>query len=158
VFSKGLNSPDASSEHLPQHFEINREAFNCEILPFANVMLCQGGMGTTLEALYNGVPVVAVPPNPFNAEVSFRLAELGLGVQIAERGMTSSSLRAAVDTVSSDEALRRRVTRMQSDFARSPGAEAAADSVEELLARRVDAPFRYDSSAPDFHTASQMRT
>jgi MGT family glycosyltransferase len=134
VVSKAPATPELDPASAPSNFEINREAFNCEILPFANVMLCEGGMGSTLEPLYHGVPVVAVPPNPFNAEVSYRLAELGLGLHVRLRTMTPGTLRAAVDTASSDEALIARVKRMQSDLVSSPAAEAAADAIEEYLA------------------------
>lgn len=133
VFSKAANTPEVSAS-LPRNFEINRHAFNFEILPFANLTLCQGGMGTTLESLYHGVPVIAVPPNPFNSEVSYRMAELGLGLHIRQLGMTPQTVRAAVDAAFSDEALLRRVKRMQPDLARSPGAQGAADSIEGFLA------------------------
>jgi MGT family glycosyltransferase len=133
VVSKGLNSPEVSSASLPRNFEINREAFNCEILPFTDVMLCEAGMGTTLESLYHGVPVVAAPPNAFNSEVAYRTAELGLGLHVRQQDLASGTLRQAVDTASSDEALLRRVKRMQSELASSPGAEGAANSIEEYL-------------------------
>jgi MGT family glycosyltransferase len=133
VFSKALNSPEVSSASLPRNFEINRAAFNCEILPFTNVMLCQGGMGTTLESLYHGVPVVSLPPNPFNAEVAYRLAELGLGIHVRQERQTLDKLREAVDVACSDAALLGRVKRMHSDLASSPGAEGAADCIEEYL-------------------------
>lgn len=134
VVSKASNSPELPSASLPRNFEINRDAFNCEILPFADIMLCEGGMGTTLESLYHGVPVVALPPHQFNSEVAYRTAELGLGSHVRRRGVTPSSLRQAVDTACSDEALRKRVKRMQSDLASGPGAEAAANYIEEYLA------------------------
>ncbi len=133
VVSKAMNTPEIPAAALPRNFEINREAYNCEILPCAALMLCQGGMGTTLESLHHGVPVISVPPNPFNAEVAHRVAELGLGLYVRERGMTPKTLREAVDTAHSDIALFERVGRMQSDLASSPGAEAAADAIEEHL-------------------------
>lgn len=135
VFSKGLHSPEVSFSPLPGNFEINRKAYNRDILPFADVLLCQGGMGTTLESLYHGVPVVAVPSNPFNAEVTYRVAEMGLGIHIPERSMTSSALRQAVDTASFSEALRRRVKNIQRSFNIGPKTEVAvaADAIEEFL-------------------------
>jgi MGT family glycosyltransferase len=134
VFSKGLNSPEVSSELLPHNFEINRKVFNCEILPFANVMVCQGSMGSTLEALYHGVPVVAIPSNPYNSEVSYRLAELGLGLHLPARNLTSSALREAIDIAYSDDTLLKRVKRMQDGLKDTPSAKLAADAVEEFLA------------------------
>lgn len=135
VVSKAMNTPEISAAALPSNFEINREAFNCEILPFADLMLCQGGMGTTLESLHHGVPVISVPPNPFNSEVAYRVAELGLGAHVRERGLTPTALRGAVDIAFSDDALSERVRRMQSDLASSPGAKGAADAIEEHLAQ-----------------------
>lgn len=135
VFSKGSYSADVSSTSLPHNFEINRDALNCEILPFADVMLCQGGMGTTLESLYFGVPVVAVPVTAFHAEVAYRTAELGVGLHMPRRGMTPSALRQAVDVAASDKALRERVRRMQENLRSNPGGEVAADAVEEFLAQ-----------------------
>ena len=134
VFSKGLHSPDVRSALLPNDFEINRAAFNCEILPFADVMLCQGGMGTVLESLYHGVPVVTVSASLWNSEVAYRVAELGLGLDVAARSVTPLALRAAVDAILSDDILRRRVKHVQEDLRSSPGAEAAADAIEQSLA------------------------
>lgn len=132
VFSKGLNSPEVSTQ-LPDNFEINREAFNCDILPFAKVMVCQGGMGTTLESLYHGVPAVVLPPPLFNSEVGYRVAELSLGAHVPERGLTARMLREAVDATASDEALLTRVKRMQDRLRNDPGPEGAADAIEKFL-------------------------
>lgn len=141
VVSKAANTPEPAA--WPRNFEINRTAFNCEILPTARVMLCQGGMGTTLEALYHGVPVVSVSLNPFNSEVAYRMEELGLGIYVRERGATAGTLRESVDTVSSDEAMLRRVKRMQSYLATTPGPTFAADAIDAYLASHVGAPRKY---------------
>jgi MGT family glycosyltransferase len=133
VFSKGSNSPEGSSKLLPNNFQVNRETFNREILPFSDVALCQGGMGTTLEFLYHGVPVVAVPSTPFNAEVAYRMAELGVGLSVPGRGVTPVVLKNAVDTAWMDKALRSRARRMQDNLRSKRGAELAADTIEEFL-------------------------
>lgn len=133
VFSKGSNSPEIPPTLLPQNFEVNRDAFNCEILPFSHAILCQGGMGTTLESLSYGVPVVAVPSSPFNSEVAYRVAELGLGIHLPLTNLTAQILKTAVDTASFEKALRRRVRSMQEILKRTPGAALAANAIEEFL-------------------------
>jgi len=133
VFLKGVHSTEISTTGLPHNFEVSCDIANREILPFADVAVCQAGMGTTLECLYHGVPVVGVPPHPFNAEVAFRVAELGLGLHVPERSMTPLLLKDAVDTASMDEALRRRVRRMQDNLKGNRGAELAANAIEEFL-------------------------
>jgi MGT family glycosyltransferase len=133
VFLIGVSNAEVSSVVLPHNFEVKRHTSNREILPFAAVAVSQGGMQTTLECLYHGVPVVAVPSDPFNSEVAFRLTELGVGLHVPERGMTPLALINAVDTASMDDAIRRRVSRMQDDLKRNRGAELAADAIEEFL-------------------------
>ncbi len=64
---------------LPRHFEINRSASHLEILPSVSLLICHGGMLSTLEALYNGVPVLAIPNYIGAEEVAFRTEELGVG-------------------------------------------------------------------------------
>lgn len=133
VFLKGVINAENFSVSLPHNFEVRHTTSNREILPFADVAVSQGGMGTTLECLYHGVPVVAVPCMPFNSEVAFRLTELGVGLHVPERGMTPLALRSAVDTASRDAAIRNRVSRMQDELKRNRGAELAADAIEEFL-------------------------
>jgi len=135
VFLTGVSNEEGSSVVLPRHFEIRRDTSNREILPFADVAVSQGGMQTTLECLYHGVPVVAVPSMPFNSEVAFRLTELGVGGHVPGRGMTPLALRMAVDTASMDDAIRSRVSRMQDHLKRNRGAELASDAIEEFLER-----------------------
>lgn len=133
VFLTGVNKAEGSPVVLPRNFEVHRNTSNREILPFADVAVCQGGMHTTLECLYHGVPVVAVPSMPSNAEVAFRLTELGVGLHVPERDMTPLSLRSAVDTASMDDAIHSRVSRMQDELKRNRGEELAADAIEEFL-------------------------
>jgi MGT family glycosyltransferase len=133
VFLKGVHNTEISSTVLPHNFEVKRHMANREILPFADVAVCLAGMGTSLECLYHGVPVVAMPPNPFNSEVAFRIMELGLGLHVPERSMSPLVLRNAVDRASVDEAIRSRVRRMQDTLRSNRGAELAADAIEEFL-------------------------
>jgi len=133
VFLGGVNNTEVSSVVLPNNFEFHREVSNRDILPLADVAVCQAGMGTTLECLYHGVPVVAVPPIPFNSEVAFRISELGLGVHVSERGMTPLALKSAVDTASMDQAIRGRVRRMRDTLRSNRGAELASDIIEQFF-------------------------
>jgi len=131
IFLRGIHNTEGSSSLLPRNFEVNRGIANSEVLPISDVAVCQAGMGTTLECLYHGVPVVAVPPDPFNSEVAFRLSELGLGLHVSEREMNPRSLRLAVDRASIDDAIRGRVRCMQELLKNNHGAELAADIIEE---------------------------
>lgn len=133
VFLRSMHKSDYSSLELPNNFEVNSSMANREILPFADVAVCEAGIGTTLECLYHGVPVVAVPSTPFNSEVAFRVSELGLGAHVPHRGITPPALKTAVDTVSMDDALRRRMNCMREILKNNRGTELSADIIEGSL-------------------------
>jgi MGT family glycosyltransferase len=135
VFSVGANTPPIQSNSLPANFEINRDAYNLQILPHAAAIVCQSGMGTALESLYFGVPIVALPNQAFNAEVAYRVAELGLGIHLRDRDVSSKSLRASVDSLIGDTAVRERLKVMQKAVRNCGGAELAANLIEGALNR-----------------------
>jgi len=118
---------------------INAAAYlpQLDILPCAAVAMTHGGMGTTMEALSFGVPLVIIPQMPEQALTARRVAELGLGVMMTRDEATSESLMAAVERVASDATIQSNVARMQQQLdARKhrPGYLLAADAVESYLA------------------------
>jgi UDP:flavonoid glycosyltransferase YjiC (YdhE family) len=58
----------SSLHNLPENLELNQHSSNLDILPYASLFVGQGGQGSTLEALYSGVPLILIPPTPFHAE------------------------------------------------------------------------------------------
>jgi UDP:flavonoid glycosyltransferase YjiC (YdhE family) len=62
-----------------------------------------------------------------------RVAELGLGVRLDPDGLAAADLRAAVDTVTADPAIRVALDRMRAAIRRAGGAVAAADAIETHL-------------------------
>jgi len=103
------------------------------VLRHAGAFISHAGMGSTMEALYYGVPLVCVPQMIEQEVNAGRVAELGLGVRLDARHLTAADLRAAVATVTSDLALRAALGRMQVAIRSAGGAVAAADAVEAHL-------------------------
>jgi MGT family glycosyltransferase len=91
-------------------------------------------MGSTMEALYYGVPLVCVPQMLEQEANANRVAELGLGVRLDPHGLTPEDLRAAVDAVRTDPATRAALDMMRGAIRRAGGAVAAADAIEAHLA------------------------
>lgn len=137
VFSVG-NGPQRMLSPMPENFQLNDiGAYNTEILPHAALTICQAGLGTTLESLYYGVPVLGVPITPYHAEVSFRVAELGLGLEVEERELNAQTLRESVDRILADPAVSNRVGEMQKRILNSGGASLAADRIAAFLDQRA---------------------
>jgi MGT family glycosyltransferase len=137
VMSVSERSSRIGLRQIPSNFQINTTARNVEILPHASLTICQGGMGTTLESIYHGVPVLAVPITPYHAEVAFRTEELGLGRFISEAVITPARIRATVDEMLGDTALHDRLRLAQRSYASSNASKAAANRIEEFLRRKL---------------------
>jgi len=122
------------SRTLPPNFELNRHASHLEILPHAALSICHGGMGSVLEAVYNGVPVLMIPLVRGCEEVAYRTQELGIGVGIPKPALSLEGIRSAVSEMLHDLSLRNRVKSMRDIFRRSGGAELAMRRIETYLA------------------------
>jgi UDP:flavonoid glycosyltransferase YjiC (YdhE family) len=83
-----------------------------------------------MESLSFGVPPVVVPRTGEQDLVAARVAELGLGRQIAPGDLSAEGLRAAVLDLSEDTATRNRVRGLSASIAARRGPALAADAVE----------------------------
>jgi len=133
VISVSGNSYRDVLNTLPANIEINDRAYNIDILPHAALTICQAGMGITLESLYCGVPVLAVPRSPFHAEVAYRVTELGVGTCIPPGSVTNSAIKDSAARILGDTALLDRAKAMREIFRNSTGEKNAADRIERFL-------------------------
>ena len=83
------------------------------VLRHAAAFVSHAGMGSTMEALYYGVPLVCVPQMLEQEANAGRVVELGLGVRLDAAGITAADLRTAVDAVTTDAAMRTALDRMR---------------------------------------------
>lgn len=121
---------------VPDNVEISRSVPQTEVLKAASVFLNHGGMGSIMESLAFGVPVIAVPQMAEQRANADRIVELGLGRRLAPADTGPEALRATVAAVLADPDLRSRVAAMREVIRSAGGAPAAADVVEALLPGR----------------------
>lgn len=136
ILSVSEQMPIDALPALPRNFEVNQKASHLEILPHTSLLICQAGTGSTLEAIYHGVPVIGIPLTPFHEEVAYRLVELGLGIRISRQAISPDVIRDSVKRVLGDSALLASVQNMKEVFRRSGGATKAADEIEQFLQTR----------------------
>jgi MGT family glycosyltransferase len=137
ILSVGEQFPVSSLQALPENFEINRHASHMEILPHTDLHLYSGGPTSTLEALYFGVPIIAITSLEHNYIVANRLSELGVAPNVPLHKLTSPIIREYVEAVLQDDTLLGRVKQMHHVVRNSGGSVTAVDKIEEFLAIRV---------------------
>lgn len=119
---------------IPANFEINRYASHLEILPHTDLHLYSGGPNGTLEGLYYGVPLIAIPSDDRNYIIANRLAELGVVLNLPLHELSSQMLREHVEAVMQDDTLLGQAKQVQDVVRNSGGSVIAVDRIEQFLA------------------------
>ena len=110
------------AEFLPQ----------ASILPQVDLVITHGGNNTVTESLYYGKPMVVLPVFWDQYDNAQRIHETGFGIRLDTYGHEPAELRAAVDRLLADEALRGRLAALSRRLQAAPGTERAADLIEQL--------------------------
>lgn len=119
---------------LPDGVEVRRRAPQLAVLEHARAFITHAGMGSCAEALWFGVPTVAIPQAVDQFANADRLVELGVGRRLDAGDVTAARLRDAVGAVAGDPAVAARLEALRAEVRASGGAERAADAVEAHLA------------------------
>jgi glycosyltransferase, MGT family len=131
VLAYGKRIDPADLDPIPANFIAHPHVPQLEVLTQTNIFISHGGMNSTMESLYNGVPLVVIPQMVEQEMTARRIQALGLGVLLARDNVSVESLHAAVAYVQNDVALHERVSAMQQEVRRSPGYKGAATQLIE---------------------------
>jgi MGT family glycosyltransferase len=134
VLSVGSSCDPESLMPLPDHFEIVQNISHIRILRHASLYICLGGIITTSEAMYHGLPLIVTTHGAGELEwQGDNIEELGIGVHLRAKDMNPQNLRKTAIRVSSDRKLLDRVKEVQRIVQREPGAEETATRISEYL-------------------------
>ncbi|WP_455424334.1 macrolide family glycosyltransferase [Amycolatopsis thailandensis] len=119
---------------LPEHFEALPFVPQLAVLEAASAFITHAGMGGSTESLWYGVPTVAIPLATDGFGNAAKLAELGVGEELAASEVTASTLRAAVERVAGSPSVAARLAEVRAETRGNGGIDRAADAVESFLA------------------------
>lgn len=126
---------------LAANFEVHTSVPQLDVLAAASVFVTHGGMGSVMEALHHGVPLVAVPQMAEQRVNADQVERLRLGVHLPRETVTGPSLREAVMRATTDSRVAAGVAAMKTEIHAAGGAAGAVDFMEEVLTA-VPAPVR----------------
>lgn len=122
---------------LPPNVEIHREGLSTPAaLRYADAIVAPSGMRTVLEALYFGVPLVAVPMRPDQHAGAYRVAALRLGRTVHPQRMSASVLRDAATKVMGNAGIHARAAHMRLRVRAAGGTAGAVNRIESHLEGR----------------------
>ena len=133
VMSLGKHVSPASLGPLPSSVEVYESVPQPAVLEAASAFITHAGMGGATEALWFGVPTVAIPQAADQFGNAAQLEALGVGRHLPAESVTASSLREAVDEVSSSASVASRLAELKAEIRVHGGISFAADAVESYL-------------------------
>lgn len=118
---------------LPANVEIHRWLPHLEVLDRASVFVTHGGLGSVMESLHTGTPMVMIPLTPVDQPTAKRITQLGVGRILPFGTMSVEELRDLVAEVAADEEIAANTREMQRHVRESGGSKLAADVLEKRL-------------------------
>jgi zeaxanthin glucosyltransferase len=133
VLSVGQSIDPDKLEPTPSHAIIVRTAPQLELLKRAALCITHAGLNTTLEALAQGVPMVALPIGYDQPGVAARIEHHGVGESLEIDTLTAEQLLETIRKVLENPGYRERARYFQKVIREARGLEVAADWIEEAF-------------------------
>lgn len=144
VVSVGANADPADYPSLPAHVRLVPYVDHRALLPHCAVYLGHGGFSSALVAIACGLPMCYLPMGEDQPVVSMHLANLGLGVNLANvhrppapsldtDALPAADVRSAVRTVLDRPGYTEAVGYVRDEFRRLPPVRAVVERLERLV-------------------------
>jgi zeaxanthin glucosyltransferase len=135
VISLGNRFDPEMYRDLPGRPLVTSFAPQLALLKSAALVITHCGANTTLEALMEGKPLVAIPLAYDQPAVADHLRRLKVAEVLPVMRLSTDRIRRAVTRVLRDPGYRRAARRVQLEMGSRPGAKCAADIIEVELSR-----------------------
>jgi UDP:flavonoid glycosyltransferase YjiC (YdhE family) len=116
----------------PQNVCIANYAPYSKLFPRASVIIHQGGVGTTAQALSSGKPMLVMPYSHDQPDNARRVRRLGVARVIRRRKYTAETAAREITRLLENGALRDRAARIGAQLRTEDGLKAACDALEAL--------------------------
>lgn len=131
VMSIGQKVDIASLGSIPENFIVRNYVPQLEVLKKTDAFISHGGLNSVSEALYYGIPVVAIPQANDQPMVAKQLIALGAGMVLKMEEITPNVLKEAVYKLFSENSYKAAALRIGRSFKEAGGFKTAADCIFE---------------------------
>ncbi|MGC7871981.1 macrolide family glycosyltransferase [Desulfosporosinus sp. SYSU MS00001] len=131
MLSVGRQTRIAELGDIPENFIVRNHVPQLEVLQHARLFITHGGMNSTSEGLYYGVPLIVLPQSADQPIVARRVAEIGAGIQLKQEGLTAEDLMETAERVLKNASFRKLCEEIGDSFRVAGGYHRA---VEEIFA------------------------
>lgn len=129
VMSVGNKVDIAAFGKIPGNVTVRNNVPQLEVLKRTAVFISHGGLNSVSEALYYGVPVIAVPQANDQPMVASQLVKLGAGLCLKMSEVTPQILRNSVTELLKNKCYRNNCIQLGKSFIQAGGYKTAADII-----------------------------
>jgi MGT family glycosyltransferase len=129
----GRNIDPDDLRPIPSNAIIVSTAPQIELLKRASLCITHAGLNTVLEALAQGVPIVAIPIAFDQPGVAARVAYHGVGEFVEVGDLTAEHLSDLIQKVQANPSYRDRARYFQRVISKTRGLDVAADIIEQAF-------------------------
>ncbi|PKJ52546.1 macrolide family glycosyltransferase [Bacillus sp. SN10] len=130
ILSVGKHIDINQMKNVPPNFKIYNYVPQLEVLKHANLFITHGGMNSSSESLYFGVPMIVIPVMGDQPIVAQRIEDLKAGIQLNLKNLTPTTLYDAVMEVLSNDAYLENSHKIKCTLKDAGGYSKAADTIE----------------------------
>ncbi|MGG0456352.1 macrolide family glycosyltransferase [Bacillus mycoides] len=135
VMSIGEKTKISDLGEIPKNFIVKNYVPQTKVLTYTKLFITHGGMNSTNEGLYNGVPLIVIPQSADQPVIARQVENLGAGVTLQMQGLVESQLRESVDLVLNNSSFKETALNMKESFRKSGGYKQAADEILKFTGR-----------------------
>ncbi|MBP0725813.1 glycosyltransferase [Bacillus sp. RG28] len=129
VMSIGQQTQLGELGEIPKNFIVKNYVPQTEVLKYTKLFITHGGMNSTNEALYYGVPLIVLPLSADQPIIAGQVVKIGAGIQLQMQSLTANQLSEAADHVLKDPSFNKAVANIKESFQKSGGYHQSVDEI-----------------------------
>ena len=129
VMSIGEKTQLTELGEIPKNFMVKNYVPQTEVLKYTKVFITHGGMNSTNEGLYYGVPLIVIPQSADQPLIAEQVTNIGAGISLQMQDLNPNELREAVDHVLEHPTFYQVAKTMRDSFQKSGGYQKAVDEI-----------------------------
>ncbi|MCM3772293.1 glycosyl transferase [Priestia aryabhattai] len=129
ILSIGKQTGIDQFKDIPANFIVRNYVPQLEILQQADIFITHGGMNSSSEGLYFGIPLLVIPVMGDQPIVAKRIEELGAGLQLNRHELDAVTLRNATEQVLSNPAFKEKSLEVGKSLKEAGGYKKAVEAI-----------------------------
>ncbi|WP_042347719.1 macrolide family glycosyltransferase [Bacillus massiliigorillae] len=114
---------------IPENFIVKNYVPQTEVLKHTKLFITHGGMNSTNEGLYYGVPLIVIPQSADQPIIAEQVTNIGAGIQLQMESLTANQLYEVAENLLNDPSYAGTVANLRESFQKSGGYHKAVDEI-----------------------------